>query len=84
MFVSVSIPTYFCAFLTWWSNESGNFSIWCFCAYLKKKGAVSLMLILKSGCAPLRITSLYNASRNGSASIPPDNITFSPFLTFSA
>lgn len=63
---------------------SGNFSIWWGFACLKKKGAVSGIEILKSGCAPLRMTSLYSASRNGWASIPPDSITFSFFLTFNA
>jgi len=84
VFAVVLMPTYFCAFFTRKSNVSGNFSIWCFCACLKKNAAVSGRPTLRSGCAPLRMTSLYNAIKNSWDSVPPDMITFSPFFTNSA
>ena len=33
------------------------------------------------GCAPCKIISLYNSTKKGIASIPPEIITFSPGLT---
>jgi len=58
VFAVVFMPTYFCAFLTLKFRVSGNFSIWCFCACLKKNGEISGRPTFRSGCAPLRMTSL--------------------------
>lgn len=58
VFVSVRIPIHFCAFLAWKFSVSGNFSIWCGFACLKKKGVISGIPTRRSGYASLRIVSL--------------------------
>ena len=58
VFDSVLTPIYLFIFLAAWSNNSGNFSIWCFFACLKKNGARFGILIFRCGCAPFRMISL--------------------------